>query len=610
MTESTSSGGTSRRRFLAAAGTAGAIGVAGCSGGSDGGPENGTGGNDSDSDGETEDADGGGSAALRDPTFTNVCDTKPQTGQFNRYNVANNAAGNGNDPGAQMFDLLFLFNSKTGEWHPNAARSIAFDGDSVTIEMDTDRTWSDGDAVTAHDLVTQLKLDRYARKDPVWELLDSVRAADEETVEIALDKAYNSEIVRKQLNRMLVVKESVYGKWLERIEDADGEDERNEVVSELTNTTISDPVTNGPYTLASAQQTFRLERFEEYPAETNIPNYEYLPISSTNQRWQAFIGDKLDGEYILVSERSILEQFPDHVERVKVPGSGFGITLFMQYDHPILGERKFRQAIASLIDRKKLTKNINPRNVSVTTTSGLYTDDIASKWLDDPETYRTYGGSGADEEQAASLLREMGLKKENDAWVDESGDPISFTIKTYPWPEPVGSGQTLASNFSLFGLDATTTSKNAQSLTTEVANGNFDMYVAWGGGGPHPYFSYKQLQGTLSNSSNVPLEATVPPVGDPEGETSVMDSGKVLKELALTESVEEAKPIASELAWYYNRIVPAVPLTSEYTPAFISTDDWEVPPVDDPRMYLDNPVTGLLRQSDDEGKALLRGKEK
>lgn len=607
MTEDGTGESASRRTFLIAAGSAGTVGLAGCSGAGDGGAENGTGGDGNAGDGNST---GGDNVQLRDPTFTNVSDAKPKTGQFNRYNVANNAASNGNNPGAQMFDLLFLFNSKTGEWHPNAAKSITFDGDSVTIEMDTDRKWSDGDAITAHDLVTQLKLDKYARKDPVWELLESVSATDEATVEISLKKNYNSEIVRKQLNRMLIVKESVYGKWVDRIEGADGEDEREEVISDLTSTKITDPVTNGPYTLESAQQTFHLERFDEYPAETNIPNYEYLPISSTNKRWQAFIGDKLDGEYILVSERSILEQFPDHVERVKVPGSGFGITLFIQHDHPVLGQRKFRQAIASLIDRKKLTKNINPRNVSVTATSGLYTDDIANKWLDDPETYRTYGGTGADKEQAASLLREMGMEKEGDAWVDESGEPVSFTIKTYPWPEPVGSGQTLASNFSLFGLDATMTSKEAQSLTSEVANGNFEMYVAWAGGGPHPYFSYKQLQGNLGNTSNVPTETEVSPVGEPDGAKTATDAGALLNELALAEEVNGAKPIVSKLAWYYNRVVPAVPLTSEYTPAFISTDDWDVPPTDDPRMYLDNPVTGLLRQSDDDGKALLRGKEK
>lgn len=622
-------GNITRRRLLALSGTATVVGVAGCigGGGGGGGTDTGTGGTDAGTGGTdteaggtdtgTDGTDTGGtqSGSLIDSTFTaHFGRARPSEVHFNIFNPTGTLTAGRNSPQQVMFDQLMNYNNETQEWSNRLLSNFSVEGTTVTLEFDSAYSWANGDPVRARDFVTQLQLGRYFGY-PIWDFISEANATGERTAELTLPEETNPAIVRQQTNRWLYVKHSEYEQWLQEFETATGTEAENSVVSELQQWEYAPagsgerPASHGPYMVEDIGDTeITLVRNENYPLETNIPRYTYRYLSGSKD-FQATIADDLDGAAISAANEELVNQYPDHFNKVEIPV--FGTTaLHIQHDHELLGNRHVRKAMAYLADTGRVAQNSNPRVRSMEATTFMG-DSQAQEWLGDQYEAYTQYGPGAKPDQAAAQMEEAGFTKEGGTWTDADGNSYSLEIQTPSWTAPLGVAQTMADQLSNFGIDATVQQLESTAWIGNYESGDFQLRGGYFGGGPHPYSAYAGFTGSVYQAANIPMEVELPPIGEPTGEPSSFDVAENITSLVTTTDEEEARQSIANLAWYVNQFLPSIPLTNGVIPSYYSTDAWTFPsPDEDPRMYLFHPIDQMLKVPQEEGsdQAVLQGK--
>ncbi len=607
----------SRRRLLASGATTVAVGLAGCSEDSnpgDSNESNGDGTGNGDGNGGGGGGGGGGtSGPIVDEAFTTFSNADPGNSHYNFYNPAKYAGALNN----LIHNQLWRYNGKTGEWHDRIGQELSSDGKSASFTVNSDYKWRDGKSVTATDIEKQLTLEQYIDY-PIWSFIDEVNAPDDQTIELTLKDSYDIGVLHEIVNRFIVVKRgSEYDNWLTKFEDAGGKSGREQVKKDFQTWTYAkdsnDPVSNGPYKVGQAGSgRFMLERNENFPYKTNIPNYELRHTTSDQQIWQLATSDKLDGAGIFAAPSDIQNEFPSHLKQLTLPAFSIYSPMW-QYDSPIWGKREARQAFAFLIDRKLVDQNINPRHETLDRVTG-YTKSIADQVLDDGFLGKlTNYGVESKPEKAAEKFREAGFSKDGGQWMTEDGNKVKLQWMGPSFPGSIGFAETLGQVLPDFGIEFEKVILAAPQWISRRQKGNFDLTFNNLGGGPHPYFfANTTLQSTRSAFGNPPRETVeLPPVGKPDGQPQEMDLTQIVQDITTATDEQALSEAAKKYSWYFNQELPDNPLTESAYPTYVSTDAWQIPSVDDDIMFIRSPYQQLLRETDgDSDQALIQGKPK
>lgn len=601
-----------RRKVLGGVGSAGLLTLGGClgnngdgSGGeSDGQPSD----NETTSDGNAstgEDAETSGEPV--DPEFTAFTMSVPSDNQYNPYNRKAFAG----EAGSMLWDTLAVNNEKTGEWIPFAAKDWSFSPTEATVTLRDSYTWSNGDPVTAADLVTPIRIDEHLGTG-LWDFLESVEADGEHTVKFtfsqpttpALPKGY---ILSYQLSKP----DSVFGEYAKRLSEATSEDEEKSVLSDLQSFGPAEPpATNGPFMFERAnKQRVVMKKYLEYDnghITADHINFPRMALKSgTGSKKQAWLQEGVIDGWRLTMPAEVKDQLPDHVGGTKKPiFNGLGLAFNFKkspYDDP-----RVRQAFAHLLPRKQIQQNNSmaylkdPHRYA----SGL-DPTVVDRWLGDFKNQLTnYAWKEQNPEKAASLLQDAGFQKQNGTWVDDSGNaleaPIKVRVTAAEWVTEV---QYMASLLKNFGIKANMVTRSGTSFATEFLNGEFVLAGNWWGGWSqtgHPYFMYRNLYDFEEpiEGANLPTTVDVPwPPGDPDGDLQTVDIAEKTTALAHATEQKQAKQLARELAWTYNQNVPRYPIQTHNQTYWYTTDDWNVPKefTDNPEMQTLRPVRAWLR---------------
>lgn len=588
----------SRRRLLQSAIAGSTVGLAGCASGgnqtqtttdSDGG--DGSGG-DNGSDG-----DGGGGGQPADPTFSEQTWTVPTDAQFNPFNPKGFAGG----PAAIIFDPLVQFNSETNEFIPYLAKEWSIGGKKITLTLESGRKWHNGDALTTEDLKTEFLLAKY-NKNPAWDYIDSVEVISDTEFQFNLKSAYNERVLLHDvISHQMRAPRSVYADKLKALQDASSEDERQQALKDLTSFTLSEPVGNGPFKFEQAgSQKMELSLFEDHPAasELNFPKYEFIYASTAQKGWAALRTGKIDGNDSWYTPPNVVENYPDHVMEIMAPiWTDYGLTF--QLDDDVFSDPRFRRAIAHVLDRKEVAKNIGPR-----TREPINLQTGMSKFVKDQYLSKDLQGKFSkyepNKEKAASQLQEIGLSKEGGQWVRPDGSALELPVKVCAGCSDFVSGtQTLTSQLSQFGINADTVTVEGASFWKQYSNGNFKAAATqWGAWGiPYPYFDYQRSLASQSAHQyyNYPSEVEVPmPVGDSSGSTETVNVDKKIQQLARSAG-DTANQLIAELAWVFNQTLPKIQMSDRIDQAWMTTDDWKIPSKDAEVMQVKYPVHWLPR---------------
>lgn len=578
----------SRRQVLqAGAGTA-AVGLAGCFGG------------------------GGGNQAA-EGTFVAPINSSSGEVHYNPYNTGQYAGG----LSGLIWDYLFQYNYKTGEWHSRIATDLEVDGTSATLTLGGNHGWMDGDPVTAEDIVTQLELENHIGY-PIWNYIDDAEAVDDTTVELSLQEEMNPDVFTQILNREIHVKRGgELAGWIEEFENASSDDEREEVQQEFLQFRYAedsdDPMANGPYRIDAEQEgQWVLAQNENYPIESNVTTYEKHSVGGDQDIWEMMIADELDGRVTQAVESSVAEQLPDSLHKIDIPAFG-GLAPMFNFRNEVFGTREFRQAMAYLVNRSEVDQNVNPRHKAAQHISGL-TDQMAQNWLgsDFLENTLTNYGVESRPDMAAEKMREAGFEKSDGQWLDTNGDPISVQWFSPPWPGPIGVSQTLEQTLPDFGIDFSSQTVEPGQFFTARGNGDFEFGFNALLGGPHPYFfAQDALEAVKTSHSAHPTdEVELPPIGQPDGSTSSVDLNAMMSGLAAQAPRDQVTEDVKQYAWYFNQELPYFKLTDATFPSYISSDGWDIPDVDDDVMFVHGPAQQLFKESDGDSKqALIQAEE-
>jgi len=591
---------TSRRWFLRGVGATGlATGLAGCSGGGggDGGNGNGTGGGNG--------SGTGGGGELRDSTLTLAQWAVPSDSQYNPYNAKNYS-----EPYRMLYDKFMRQNLETQEHHGYAISDWSFEDKTVSLTVRDGMKWHNGDDVTAADFVTQLKLDMYtggSLSNYVDDIGNAITKADQKTVEINFASQISKEIVLSRLqSKRIAAKQSVYEKHLKAFENASSDEARSKAQSDLSKRAISDPIGSGPFQFEDADaQRALLKKFEDHPDadEINFPEVEYRYMPSNQKRWNALINGQTDGSATLFMPGNRLKQLPDSFQVGHIPDfSGLGIIFNHGNEH--FGNRKVRQAVAHVIDRQAVAKNSaagTDSKKAVKIPSGIagQATNEPKKWL--KNVAGKFNKYELNQDKAASLLQEAGYKKKGGTWQDSNGNAFKAPIKAPGgYSDWVTGAQTAVSNLQDFGIKSTLLTRKASVYWgKDYSNGNFTLALSgWAAGGlSYPYFDFDYLfrSGTAEDVWKVPSKFDVSPLDNPSESPKTYTPSSTVDELSRV-SKEKATPLIQELAWVTNQTLPVLPLQEKFHQTFLTTDDWNVPPTDSPKIQVKWPTAWLPRE--------------
>jgi peptide/nickel transport system substrate-binding protein len=579
-----------RRRFVQAAGVAGAVGLAGCAGSNTDSAETDEGTTTSD-DGSGSDADDeSGSVEMTDRTFVTATTDVPKDMQFNPYGqkYPERAA-------LAIFENLVYVNEATSEFMPGVLESWEVGSDAVTLNVRDGFHWHSGEAVTAEDVAFKLRLEIYdgaALGNVV--AAEDVRVVDESTLELSLQRSVSDEVFLYSLKPIaLDTPPSVFREFLDAYEQ-DGE------APGLTELTLDEPNGTGPFSFVHARnQELVAERFPDHPDadQINFERFQWNYLQSNQKQWQALRTDTIDGIDNVFTPENIANSYPDHVREIPMPAN-WGMGVMFNHEHEHYGQQKVKQAIQYVIDREALAQAAGGKmHVPVEVPSGVpgNFDGSYEDWLGDVSAFDRYEPNT---DRAASLLREAGFSKQDGTWVDGDGETLAFPYKIPAgWNDWTAGGQSIVQDLNDFGIEASL--NPSQSYWGDIY-GNQEYVVAglgWPDGKLYPYFSLnKLLNGFRSRTIlKFPRSVEVPPVGEPDGEMRSVDLEAEVQELAgLTGDAAEEK--TRELAWVVNQHLPMAPLMEKVDQAWLTTDDWTTITADDEDAIVDWPQYYLPRE--------------
>ena len=629
----------SRRRFLAATGAGILTGVAGCSGdgGTDGGDGNdsdggdgsdGNGGDGNASDGGTKRVDATWSATMWSPADDKI--------QWNRWNGQNRLGSVESD----IYANVGTFDGINRKFLPVMAEDWAYKPEETQFDLTLidGATWTNGDDVTARDIVVRWQLEKYVTateeglkngeiksSSQVWNYAESVEAVNDRTVRFNLGSKVNSQLLKNSvINDAIAVNRNVYGEWLKRFKEAPKEVKKyNKVREEFLNWKLQDPVGSDVWEIsdmATSKVTLSLRPDHPLAEKINFTTKARYAAETNKEHWALFKSGTTNSLGAAAPE-TVEQSFPDTTVHVKnlIPnyfGSGIGIN----FNDPILGMRKVRQALAYAIDPRAPAENAGGYIPIVDNFSGMgggpagVPQNILGDFANELVDYDvTEGTGGKDWERASNLLKEAGFTKESGTWKTPDGKTFQLPMTVVAaHSDMVRMFQTIVGQLKEFGIKAKMDTVEGATFWDRTGRGDFRVAEAfWVSAFPvNSYAGYWQHESATTEAYGYPQKVQkIPAMPGNEGTTTI-NAKKVVDQLYQESDAGKQKQLYQKLAWAFNHDLPLIPI-EERMLGYIHNpgDKFTVPTLDDTNGALDGQPTGRknLAAQFDKGGFIRRG---
>lgn len=581
-TDPNESGGFDRRSVLKASAAAAVGGVAGCSGESGtGGPnDNASGGNDS-----TGGGDGSGGTPV-DSDLT-MAGGGPQV-QFNPFNPKNY------HDGLVLFDKLAKQRTPKTEFLPLIAQEWSLDGQTASLTLSDQYTWTNGKAVNATDVATRLRLGKYFG-EPTWNYIESVEKTGEYAVEMKTQGTINADLLwTSLLPTKINTPPEIYGEYLTSLEEASSQSKRDDVKKELTQFSLQDPIGNGPFVWKGhEQQKFIHERHEDYPEidKLNFPTLTFAYGGSKQKQAAGLKTGKIDGVLDTFLTPAVIQELPDQVMMLYLPAD-HGSGVYFNHNDDVFGDWRVRKAIAYAVNWKTVAESANFGSSEIkqqefqSHNTGVL-ESRTDAYLKDVGNYEQYMET-VDEEKAKKLLQSAGYALENNKWIDEkTGDRVKIPVKNPVEPSRNAAARDMLSQLKQFGFKTqllTVEGTTYWGKTAPQGNYRITMGPSWGGFNYHPYFSFHMEFADPSRLSPTKFPAKkvkIPEQGNIGGPYDrTVNVTKKVKDLGRTQSESKGKKLVRELAWAWNQSIPCIGFTLTNDTHILTKDDWVLPEPD------------------------------
>jgi peptide/nickel transport system substrate-binding protein len=321
------------------------------------------------------------------------------------------------------------------------------DGKTLTLNIRNNVKWSDGQPLTAADVVYSLTAGKQSKTMDIigayrtGSNIASVTQKGADRVLIRL-KSKDSQFVAVNLNAVFVVPKHVFSK-----------------VANVDKWTNPNPVGSGPFTQVGRfnAQDYVLNKNPNYwrRGEPRIPCVEYIQATSNDAALLQIVSGKADWTHNFVPnvEKAYIAKNPRYYHAF-YDTTAYPISLMFDTEKYPYSLIPFRHAVSMAIDRQKVSKLGEYGYAPPTDAIGI--SKLFKSWQTDPSVNAEAKRLGTYNPSAAKkLLTDNGFTYKGDSLVDPKGQPVSFQIHVISgWSDWVASLQIISKNLQDIGINA------------------------------------------------------------------------------------------------------------------------------------------------------------
>ncbi|WP_129843356.1 ABC transporter substrate-binding protein [Streptomyces sp. RFCAC02] len=345
----------------------------------------------------------------------------------------------------------------------------------VVLTVNTEPTWSDGEAFGAEDVAFTFSLlrDNPALNEAGVPYQDVTQDGDTVTLTFETSQYVN----QTRILDTYIVPEHIWAD-IEAPETFENQD----------------PVGTGPYVLDTfTPQTVTLKRRDTYWQDLpQVEELRYTSYNDNNAQTTALANGDTEWSYVFMPdyEQVFIERDPDH-HKLWFP-TGLGIHgLWINNEVAPFDDPALRRAMSLVIDRAAISEQAH---------AGLY------PLLENPTGLPLPAGASflapeyqgetqeVDVAAAKDILDEAGYTLDGDTLRTPEGDPVSLTL-TDPagWSDYLTGLSIISDNLKEIGIEATVETQTVDAWTDDVNNGDFDATLHWTNTGATPYDMYQNI---------------------------------------------------------------------------------------------------------------------
>lgn len=388
-----------------------------------------------------------------------------------------------------VYESMLIYNPAGGDTVPWLAESweASDDGLTQTFDLREGVQWSDGEALTADDVVFTFDLQQELLGG--YDYLEDAVAVDEHTVEFTFSRAFSPALY--EIGQQFIVPEHI---WAEQEDPANFENPT--------------PVGTGPYTEVSnfQAQSYDLLPNPNYwqPDKQQIPGIRMLAFAGNDGANLAAINGDVDWapQYMPDIQTTFVDRDPEH-RAYWFPPTGSEIHWQLNTTLPMFSDPQVRQALSMALDREQIVEvGMSGYTVPADCTglSGAY-DEWRDESVVDACTWTDF-----DADAAGAMLDEAGYELGADGTrTTPEGEPFAFDISvgstSSDW---LSVANIIAQNLGEIGVTATVDSPDWAAVVAGYETGEFETGIVWSAAAPTPYHYYRNVMST----------ETVKPVGE------------------------------------------------------------------------------------------------
>jgi peptide/nickel transport system substrate-binding protein len=407
------------------------------------------------------------------------------------------ASGQATGTRGLLYETPFVFNPFTQELEPwLAERGEWVSGDEYDLTLREGLQWSDGEPMTAEDVVFTVELGRIPEVpfSPIFEYLESVEAVDELTTRFTFSQPRRGEFDDFLAGRQIVP---------EHIWSAVPEDEIMTVGNDAGE--LSDrPIGSGPYLFHShTDDRMVWERNDawwgiEVLELTMKPRYIIDLVNPSNDVALAqIVQNQLDlSNFFLPGIQQMVEgEYRISTYYAEPPYMLSANTAYLWPNHTRepLGDAAFRRALAFSIDVPTIVERVYGNIVQQASPTGLL--PVWGDYVDDDVVAQF--GFQYDPDEARQILAGAGyLDVDGDSFVDTpAGDPIELTLMVPSgWTDWQEASEVIARSAREAGINVVTDFPAAATLDDLRSSGAFDLLLNnWTDLSITPWTNYRYL---------------------------------------------------------------------------------------------------------------------
>lgn len=490
-------------------------------------------------------------------------------------------------------------------------------GQSLTVWLQPNAKWSNGEPVTAQDVKTSAA---------IWFTQGTAQTFDLGSVKVLGSKEVQfNELPRDHLalflHRLLpqiVVPASVFGHLLpsniwQTIAIANGSNASAAAAATKTLTALGQKisafapkqdVSAGPFVLSQVNAGEAILTKNPYfydASRIQVDKVVMRNYTGNQQIWNYLLAGQLDFTPYTSMPSNIYNEVKAKPGNVKVVATSYvGWALaFNEHIYPY-GSLIVRKAIAHIINRSVVQKLAEPTDGTVNKWSDGMVDTATQQWMTKAQLsqLRQYRYSP---QRATRELTQAGFHKVNGKWMMPNGKPWTATIYTVNgFSNWIEAAHVMASEMTSFGIPTHPVIVSSYSAyLSNLAAGKYALGYWIMGFGPSPHAAFNAMYGqddgynlvggrVVHYSANNPSQGnwldTPVPFPAPGGGT--MNPGRLTNDLSNTTSASIMRPIVQKLILATNAQLPMVTIVNLILVQWVNTSRFTDLPVHNGNLLL------------------------